>query len=163
MKVLFPVGVCLLLLSACGESTSDTSTATDTSTETDEKIFTGNYISDCYLSVSVNTYVVENLSYSTDSYTNTINYYSEADNSCAGSIESSLYTYGTISYGDDVVSSDGSAAHRASFDNKTDGVAPELERVMEAVYRKTEMELYFGPYTQGQLSTVYYSPAYHKQ
>ncbi|HEY9034821.1 MAG TPA: hypothetical protein VIN71_12835 [Pseudomonadales bacterium] len=146
-----------IIQSACNDETSLASTPQPEN----GLLLKGAYKSDCYYSPQLSKFVIENIEYDEDTYTNTINQYSAVD--CSSSIDGVLNTWGEITYYDDVITTDGAMAQRASFDIDTGGVAVGLEGVVELVYRKTEMELYFGAFTEGETPTVYYGLTYHKQ
>ncbi|NRB37134.1 MAG: hypothetical protein HRU20_18630 [Pseudomonadales bacterium] len=144
------------LISGCVEPKTE-----DLSIDIDPSKLIGSYISECYYSPRLDKFVIENLDYSNSSYTNDINQYTSAD--CSSEIDDTLYTFGTITYETEVMTTDGLTASKAYFDNDTGGVAPQFEVIMPVVYRKDEDSLNFGAYTEGEIPTINYSITYFKQ
>ena len=103
----------------------------------------------------------ENLEYSTDSFTNAIQRYSESD--CSGSVLGTLNITGEIVYLDAVQANDGVDALRADFAIDTGGVEPIFEGVAHMAYRMTDTEIYFGIYQDGVVPEINYGISYHKQ
>lgn len=151
-KIIFLLSVTLLI--GCQESDSDNGSSKK------KARLVGSYTSDCYYSPLLSSYVIENLEYDIDTFDNVINQYSNSD--CSSGIVDSLNTYGTITYYGKVMTTDGTKARRADFDIDTGGVATSFEGVTKTVYRKTDVELYFGAYKDGETPTVSYSLTFYK-